>query len=83
LSRDFLSPNGWYGVLGPARMPKKIVATLSGELERMVKDPGTRETMMRAGADPLYATPDEFARTIAADITKWAKVVKAAGVKVD
>ena len=35
------------------------------------------------GADPLAGTPEEFARTIAVDITKWAKVVKAAGVKVE
>lgn len=45
--------SGWYGVLGPAHMPKQIVATLNGEIERMLKDPGVRETLTRAGADPL------------------------------
>lgn len=75
--------SGWYGVLGPARMPKKIVATLNGEIERMLKDPGVRETLTRAGADPLSSSPEEFAKIIAADIGKWAKVVKAAGIKVE
>ncbi len=75
--------SGWYGVLGPARLPKKIVAALSGEIEGMLKDPVMREQFNRAGADPLYSPPDAFARTITADIAMWAKVVKAAGVKVE
>ena len=41
-----------------------------------------RETLKRAGADLLSSTPEEFRRIIAEDIGKWAKVVKAAGVKV-
>ncbi len=75
--------SGWYGVLGPARIPKPIVARLNGELIRMLRDPAMREMLSREGADPLTSTPEEFARTIAVDITKWAKVVKAAGVKLE
>ena len=75
--------SGWYGVLGPARMPKPIVATLNGEFVRMLQDPVMRDMLSREGADPLTSTPEEFARIIAVDITKWAKVVKAAGVKVE
>jgi len=74
--------NGWYGVLGPARMPKKIVARLNDEITRMLQDPAMRETLTRAGADPLASSPEEFARIIAADIGKWAKVVKAVGITV-
>lgn len=75
--------SGWYGVLGPARMPKPIVTRLNGELVQMLRDPVMRDMLSREGADPLTSTPEEFARTIAIDITKWAKVVKAAGVKVE
>ena len=75
--------NGWYGVLGPAKMPKAIVARLNTELNRMLHDPPTREILAREGADPLPGTPEEFARTIVTDIVKWAKVVKAAGLKVE
>lgn len=75
--------SGWYGVLGPARLPKAIVATLNGELNRMLQDPAARGVLAREGADPLPSTPEEFARTIATDIGKWAKVVKAAGMKVE
>ena len=49
---------------------------------RMLQDPAMREMLTRAGADPLSSSPEEFSGIIAADIVKWAKVVKAAGVKV-
>ena len=39
--------------------------------------------LAREGADPLPSTPEAFTRIIAADIVKWAKVVKAAGSKVE
>jgi tripartite-type tricarboxylate transporter receptor subunit TctC len=75
--------SGWYGVLGPAKLPKAIVAKLNGELNRMLQDPATREILSREGADPLPGTPEEFTKTIAADVVKWSKVVKAAGLKVE
>jgi tripartite-type tricarboxylate transporter receptor subunit TctC len=75
--------SGWYGVLGPARIPKPIVARLNGELVRMLQDPAMHKMLSQEGADPLTSTPEEFARTIVEDIAKWAKVVKAAGVKLE
>ena len=75
--------SGWYGVLGPAKLPHAIVARLNGELNRMLKEPTTSEILSREGADPLPGTPEVFAKTIAADVVKWAKVVKAAGLKVE
>lgn len=75
--------SGWYGVLGPARIPKPIVAKLNGELKLMLQDPDMRGMLTRQGADPLTSSPEEFTNVIAADIVKWSKVVKAAGVKVE
>src|SRR5262245_201968 len=75
--------SGWYGVLGPARIPRPVVAKLNGELVRMLQDPAMHKMLSQEGADPLTSTPEEFARVIAVDITKWAKVVKAAGVKLE
>ncbi|MEO7726017.1 MAG: tripartite tricarboxylate transporter substrate binding protein [Burkholderiales bacterium] len=75
--------SGWYGILGPAKMPHAVVAKLNGELNRMLQDPATREILSREGADPLPGTPEVFTKTIAADVVKWAKVVKTAGLKVE
>ena len=75
--------SGWYGVLSTAGIPKPVMAKLNGELVRMLQDPALREQLSREGSDPLPSTPEEFAKTIATDIAKWAKVVKAAGVKAE
>jgi len=64
------------------RGPGACLVRLNDELVTMLRDPAMRETLTRAGADPLPSSPDEFRRILVADIGKWAKVVKAAGVKV-
>lgn len=75
--------NGWYGVLGPARIPKPIVARLNGEFKQILQDTAMREMLSREGADPLTSSPEEFTRVIAVDIVKWAKVVREAGIKAE
>jgi tripartite-type tricarboxylate transporter receptor subunit TctC len=75
--------SGWYGILAAAKTPKPIVIKLNSELNRILQEPTTREILSREGADPMPASPDEFTKTIAADVVKWAKVVKAAGLKVE
>jgi tripartite-type tricarboxylate transporter receptor subunit TctC len=75
--------SGWYGILAPAKTPGAVVARLNAELNRILQEPATREILSREGADPLPRTPGEFTKTIAADVVKWAKVVKAAGIKVE
>ena len=75
--------SGWYGVIGPARLPKTIVTKLNQEINRIIQDPGMRETLSREGSDPVSSAPDEFAAIIASDIAKWSKVVKEARIKLD
>ena len=75
--------SGWYGILTAAKTPKSIVTKLNAELNRILRDPATREILSREGADPMPRTPEEFTKTIADDVVKWAKVVKAAGLKVE
>ncbi len=73
--------SAWYGVIGPAKMSKPLLAKLNGELNRILKDPEVSRNMSSQGADPLGSTPEEFAAAIAADIPKWKKVVADAGIK--
>jgi tripartite-type tricarboxylate transporter receptor subunit TctC len=73
--------SAWYGVLGPPKMPKPLLAKLNGEINRILQLPDVRQTMSQQGADPLGSTPEEFAAAIAADIPKWKKVVADAGIK--
>ncbi len=72
---------GWYGVIGPPRMPKPLLSKLNGEINRILEAPEMRQALSQQGIDPLGGTPEEFAATIATDIAKWKKVVAAAGIK--
>lgn len=72
----------WWGVLGPASLPREIVNKINAELSAIVREPETVKWFTSQAADPLTATPDEFAKMMAADIVKWNKVAKEAGIGV-
>ena len=73
----------WYGVWGPPKLPREIVTRISDELKKIVAIPATREQLSQEGVDAEYMAPEEFRKFLRAEIAKWAKVVKAAGVKGD
>lgn len=72
---------GWYGVLGPARMPKDITARLSNEIIKLAKSPDIRARLTKLGAEAVGSTHEEFTALIATDHAKWAKVIAAANLK--
>lgn len=71
----------WYGLMAPANTPKDIVAKLHKAVVFSLQDSGVRERFQTSGADPVGNTPEEFAALVRSDMAKWAKVVKAAGIK--
>jgi tripartite-type tricarboxylate transporter receptor subunit TctC len=75
--------NSWYGLLAPAGTPREIVMRLNAEVGRTLRAPDARERLFSIGAEPLSQSPEEFAAFIAAEVAKWAKVVKAAGIKIE
>ena len=74
--------SGWYGVVGPSGMPPAVIARLNKEINANLLILETRKQMANEGAEPRTATPEEFGATMARDLQKWARVVKAAGLKV-
>ena len=73
----------WFGILAPAGTARAIVTRLNRDLNSALGSRELRERLASQGADVVGGTPDEFARVIRSDFTKWAKVVKDSGAKVD
>jgi tripartite-type tricarboxylate transporter receptor subunit TctC len=71
--------SSWFGLLGPADLPREVVLKLQSEVVRALKVPELRAKLVQQGADPVGSTPEEFAAYMRAETAKWAKVVKASG----
>jgi tripartite-type tricarboxylate transporter receptor subunit TctC len=72
---------GWNGILAPAGMPRPIIDRLSAEIRGLLAEPEVLRILAEQGADPAPTTPEEFAARISADIAKWARVVREAGIR--
>lgn len=75
--------SSWVGTLAPAKTPQPVIAKLHAESARIVQMPEIRAVLLRDGLESLGDTPKEFSDTIKAEVAKWAKVVKAAGIKAE
>lgn len=73
--------NGWYGLLAPGKTPGAIVSRLNRELRDVLADPDTQQRFLQRGIDPMPGTSQEFGALIRSEIAKWAKVIRAAGIK--
>lgn len=73
----------WNGVLVPVGTPNEIVMRLNTELNKIIGTPETRQRMIDSGNEPVGGEPERFSKLIQSETVKWAKVVKAAGMRVD
>ncbi|RPJ47242.1 MAG: tripartite tricarboxylate transporter substrate binding protein [Betaproteobacteria bacterium] len=73
--------SSWFGVLGPAGMPKPVVTRLNADIHKSLQDPAVAKRLADVGFEITYGTPEQFTAYIQSEIKKWAKVVKASGAK--
>jgi tripartite-type tricarboxylate transporter receptor subunit TctC len=73
----------WFGLLAPAGTPQPVIAKWNAEVSRILAAPDMRERLALQGAEAAPTTPEQFARFIAAEVPKYARIVKASGAKVD
>ncbi len=76
--------SSWFGLLAPAGTPKEAIAKINGEVAKWLATPEAKEKLASQGAIAASGlTPEDFAKHIATETTKWNKVVKESGAKVD
>lgn len=73
----------WNGMMAPAGTPKDIIARLNGEVVKVLKLPATVNRMKELGLDIIASSPEELASHLRRETDKWAKVVKAAGARIE
>ena len=73
----------WFGILGPANLPKDVTARLNTEINKALQLPALQKQLSDQGADVAGSTPEAFAKLIGDDIVRWGKVVKDSGAKLD
>jgi tripartite-type tricarboxylate transporter receptor subunit TctC len=73
----------WYGLFAPAGTPSAIVAKWNADVTKILNAPDVRARFVADGAEPAPDTPEQFSQFIAAELAKYARIVKASGAKVD
>jgi tripartite-type tricarboxylate transporter receptor subunit TctC len=67
-------------MLAPAKVPRDIILRLNKEFHAIVGKPDVREMLLAEGGDLALGTPEEFATFLKSEVTKWAQVIKRAGI---
>jgi tripartite-type tricarboxylate transporter receptor subunit TctC len=73
----------WFAVFGPARLPRELVVSINRSFNQVLQQADVKERYAVLGAEPVGSTPERLAAHLKAENEKWAKVVKAAGVKAE
>lgn len=73
----------WFGVLAPAGTPADIVQRLNAEIVRIVSTADVKERFAKQGVEVQTSTPDQYQAFVRAEVARWGKVIKEAGIKGD
>ncbi len=73
----------WMGMVAPAGTPPVIIAQINRQIAAVLQTPDMRERLAAQGLEAVSSTPAEFSAYIASEVSKWAKVIRQAGVVAD
>lgn len=75
--------HNWIGLFAPRGISEESINLLNSEINRIVQSPSMRERFAGVGAEPMHGTPRQWAAYVRDEVSKWAKVIKAAGVRME
>ena len=75
--------NPWWGILAPARTDTAVVRMINADVNELLQDKDLIDFLATQGAEPFATSPEGFLAILKSDVEKWAKVIKAADVKLN
>jgi tripartite-type tricarboxylate transporter receptor subunit TctC len=72
-----------YGLVAPKNTPAAVIAKLNAALRNAIVDPSVRAKLVESGLEPLPGTPEDYSREIAQETTRWPRVIRDAGIKLN
>jgi len=81
--KELSTGSGWYGLIGPAGMPKEVVDRIGAEVEKIMKTAEVRERFVANGADPMYMNHAEMTAFIGQDYKQWGDLIRTANIKAE
>ena len=73
----------WYGIVGPANLPPRIVKRLNDEINKAIESPELRERLSAEALEPMPMAPEQFAQYIRDDIARWSKLAKSRNIEIN
>lgn len=75
--------SGFFGLVAPAGLSPALIERINASVTRVLKEPAIRRSLSEQGAEPMTSTPAEYAALIRDEVSKWGKVVRESGAKID
>ena len=73
----------WYNLFAPAGTPRPVITKINAEINRILQQPDVRERLLTLGVIPLSGTPEALGDYLQFEITRWAKLIREAGIKAE
>ena len=69
------------GLFAPAATPEAVIKRLNQEIVRVLDSAGVKEKLFSSGLESVGSSPEQFGGTVKAEIAKWGKIIKSAGIR--
>jgi tripartite-type tricarboxylate transporter receptor subunit TctC len=73
----------WWGIVGPAGLPRAVVARLNGAINEALRSTELRANFTNLGIEPRISTPEQFAALLAEDAPRWFDIIRMTGIKLE